>query len=318
MAASPSASAGVHGISSFSGRSMGSRLVLQVAGGSAADAEVAWVRASMEMAATEAALSRFREDSALTRLNAAVGSAAPSVVDRRLRRMLALAHRAQRLTGGRFDPRTLEVMEALGERAGVRYTAPAAPPLSCDTTWLRRAGREQLWIDAPIDSGGLGKGLGLRWALDAARRAAPRASGLLLDAGGDVVTDGRPRDADAWQIGIEDPSGSGEPLAVVAIRGGALATSSTAVRSWRAPDGSLAHHLIDPRTWRPADGGLRAVTVAHADPAWAEIWSKALFVGGARSLGPEARARGMAAWWIEEDESLHLTPAAAAMTIWQR
>jgi thiamine biosynthesis lipoprotein len=295
---------------------MGSRLVLQVAGGSAADAEIAWVRASTEMAGAEAALSRFREDSALSRLNAAVGSAAPLVVDRRLRRMLALAHRAQRLTGGRFDPRTLEAMEALGERAGVRYTAPATPPLSCDTTWLRRAGREQLWIGAPIDSGGLGKGLGLRWALNAARRAAPRASGLLLDAGGDVVTHGTPRDADAWQIGIEDPSGSGEPLAVVAIRGGALATSSTAVRSWRAPDGSLAHHLIDPRTWRPADGGLRAVTVAHADPAWAEIWSKALFLGGAQGIADEARSRDLAAWWIDRDGGLAMTPAARQASVW--
>lgn len=57
--------------------------------------------------------------------------------------------------------------------------------------------------------------------------------------------------------------------------------------------------------------------MAHRDPAWAEIWSKALFIGGAGRIGPEARARGMAAWWVEDDGSFHLTPAAAAMTPWR-
>jgi thiamine biosynthesis lipoprotein len=90
------------------------------------------------------------------------------------------------------------------------------------------------------------------------------------------------------------------------------------VRHWVAPDGAAVHHLLDPRTGRPADGGLLAVTVAHLDPAWAEIWSKALFIGGRDAIGPEARARGMAAWWVENDGSLHLTPAARAQTAWTR
>jgi thiamine biosynthesis lipoprotein len=297
---------------------MGSRLLLQVAGTSAAEGAAAWQAAKTEMASTDAALSRFRADSDLSYLNGVAGSGRPQQVAPRLRRMLALAHRAQRQTAGRFDPRTLEVLEALGEHAGVHFAAGSTEPAPGDGSWLRRAGRDRISVDAPIDSGGLGKGLGLRWAMTAARRAAPKASGLLLDAGGDVVALGGPSATDAWQIGIEDPAGGDLPLAVVAIRDSALATSSTAVRSWAAPEGGLVHHLIDPRTWRPADGGLRSVTVALADPAWAEIWSKALFVVGARSIGPEARARGLAAWWVEDDGSLHLTPAAAELTIWRR
>jgi thiamine biosynthesis lipoprotein len=297
---------------------MGSRLLMQVAGTAAVGAEAAWTLASAEMAATEAVLSRFRDDSELSMLNAEAGWRRPRTVDRRLRLMLALAHRAQRATDGRFDPRTLEVLEALGERAGVPYASARARLAPGDGSWLVRAGRDQVCVNVPIDSGGLGKGLGLRWAMAAATPAVPRATGVLLDAGGDVAATGRPADAEAWHVGIEDPAMSAEPLAVVALRGGALATSSTAVRSWTAPDGSRAHHLIDPRTWAPADTGLRAVTVAHADPAWAEIWSKALFVGGARAIGPEARTRGMAAWWVEDDGSLHLTPVASDITIWRR
>jgi thiamine biosynthesis lipoprotein len=297
---------------------MGSRLLLHVAGTSAVDAEVAWLRASTDMAASEVALSRFRADSDLSRLNRGAGSGAAQAVHPRLRVMLTVARRAQRQTGGRFDPRVIEILEDLGERAEVPYAAAQQPLAAGDRTWLRRHGRHHLAVQAPIDSGGIGKGLGLRWALAAARRAVPGASGLLLDGGGDVVAIGRPAGADAWQVGIEDPAFPEEHLAVVGLHRGALATSSIALRSWTTGDSRPAHHLIDPRTWQPADGGLRAVTVAHPDPAWAEIWSKALFVSGASTIGQEARARGMAAWWVEDDGSLHLTPAARELTVWQR
>ncbi|MBA3875894.1 MAG: hypothetical protein C0498_02990 [Anaerolinea sp.] len=54
-------------------------------------------------------------------------------------------------------------------------------------------------------------------------------------------------------------------------------------------------HLIDPRTGEPGGNGLVAVTVATRDPAWAEVWSKALFLEGHRAIAAAARARGLAA-----------------------
>jgi thiamine biosynthesis lipoprotein len=59
---------------------------------------------------------------------------------------------------------------------------------------------------------------------------------------------------------------------------------------------------------------LTAVTVSASDPAWAEVWSKALFLAGRRGIGPEARARGIAAWWVESDGETGMTPAARAVT----
>ncbi len=129
---------------------------------------------------------------------------------------------------------------------------------------------------------------------------------------------GPPPDGDAWRVGIEDPAGSDQPMAVVALASGAIVTSSTAVRRWMGPDGSEVHHLIDPRTGQPGGDGLRAVTVALADPAWAEIWSKALFLEGPSRIGPEARSLGVAAWWVRDDGTLEMTPAARAATIWER
>lgn len=297
---------------------MGSRLILHVANASATDANAAWAAATTEMARADADLSRFRSESDLSRLNAVAGAAQLRPVSARLRRMLTLARRAQRVTGGRFDCRTVVALEGLGERAQVQY-ARVRVPVARDVAWLHRCGRGLMGIDDPVDSGGIGKGLGLRWSLAAARRAATAADGLLLDAGGDVTASGRAPDGHPWLVGIEDPErASAPPLAVVMLDDGALATSSIAVRSWTSPSGARVHHLIDPSTWQPAAGGLRAVTVAHRDPAWAEVWSKAYFVAGAAAIGAEARARGMPAWWVEDDGSFHMTPAARHLTAWQR
>jgi FAD:protein FMN transferase len=123
---------------------------------------------------------------------------------------------------------------------------------------------------------------------------------------------------DGWRVGIEDPFGgcSDRPLVVVRVASGGLATSSIRNRAWRTVDGRSVHHLIDPVTGEPGGAGLAAVTVGHADPAWAEIWSKALFLGGAQGIADEARSRDLAAWWIDRDGGLAMTPAARQASVW--
>jgi thiamine biosynthesis lipoprotein len=87
------------------------------------------------------------------------------------------------------------------------------------------------------------------------------------------------------------------------------------VHAWIA-DGRAVHHLVDPVTGQPGDGGLLAVTVAGRDPAWAEVWSKTLFLAGRRDIAVEARRRGLAAWWVTTDGTLEMTPAARMRTAW--
>jgi thiamine biosynthesis lipoprotein len=140
---------------------------------------------------------------------------------------------------------------------------------------------------------------------------------VLIEAGGDIVAGGGA--PVPWRIGVEDPLGEdagAEPVAVMELDRGAVATSSVRVRHWRSPDGLPVHHLLDPRTRQPARTGLLAVTVVAADPAWAEVWTKALFLAGRTGIRDEARARGMAAWWVDADGALGMTPAARAQSIW--
>lgn len=299
-------------IATFSTRCMGSPLRLTVVGAEPRRARAARDAAWNEMAAADAELSRFSASSDLSRANVLAGSGTWVVAGRRLRTLLATSARAQRLTRGRYDPRVLARLEAMGEHGGV-----ALPMTSVEEgSWLERRGRREVRVAAPVDSGGLGKGLGLRWAVAAARRAAP-AAGLLLEAGGDLAIHGNGPGGRPWSIGIEDPRDARQLLATLRIERGAVATSSISVRRW-AWDGQTVHHIVDPASGRPADSGLLAVTVAGPDPAWAEVLTKSLFIAGRATIGDEARAMGLAAWWVEEDGSLHMTPAARPLTAWTR
>ena len=148
---------------------------------------------------------------------------------------------------------------------------------------------------APVDLGGIGKGLALRWACERIAPLLPEGAGALVDAGGDLAAVGAPP-VDGWRVGIEDPVAPGEHVAVAVVPAGAIATSSVRVRLWRDPEGRAQHHLVDPRTSQPARTELLSVTVAAGDPAWAEVWTKALFLAGRagdRARGPRAGHRGL-------------------------
>jgi FAD:protein FMN transferase len=294
---------------------LASPLRLQVHGATAAAAMGAWIAVVDEFAAVDVALSRHREDSELTALNRLAGSGRDQRLGRRLYAAVAATDRARRLTDGRFDARVLADLERLGDHGaplgGLQGRAAGTP--------LRREPRARaVALDRPLDLGGIGKGLALRWAADAAAIALRREVGFLLEAGGDVIVRHTPIDHSAWAIAIEDPDGEGSPVAVLTVTSGAICTSSIARRHWQTDTGTTAHHLIDPCTGEPGGDGLLAVTVAATDPAWAEVWSKALFLVGRAGIAEVARGRGLAAWWIDADGELAMTPAARVRTVWTR
>jgi thiamine biosynthesis lipoprotein len=304
-------------VAAFAGRALGSALRLQVRGATEASARSAWAEIVAEFDAVDIALSRFRDDSELTALNRAAGTDRVLLVSWRLREALALMDRARRMTSGRFDPSLADVLDRLGE-PGALQPGEAAGERTCVRAPRSVGGARPVRAPArPVDTGGIGKGLALRWAARRAADALPAGAGLLLEAGGDIVAAGEPP-AGGWRVGIEDPAGvpGAAPVVVVAVGAGALATSSVRVRHWIAPDGTAVHHLIDPRTRAPARSGLLAVSIAGPDPAWAEVWTKALFLAGRTGIAAEARAMDAAAWWVDAGGRLGLTPAARERSVW--
>src|SRR5207244_1968994 len=94
---------------------------------------------------------------------------------------------------------------------------------------------------------------------------------FFVNAGGDIVTGGCPADSNAgWRVGIQHPWERDRVAAVVAIPGGAIATSGRYERG---------DHVVDPRSGLPATD-LASVTVIGPDLAVADAYATAAVVLG--------------------------------------
>lgn len=235
----------------------------------------------------EQALSRFRADSELSRLNAAAGR--PVVVSELLLGALSAALAAARATAGLYDPTLLRALEWLGYDRSfelVPAQAPAAaapPPAVSGGAWRRiRVDDQTRTVTLPagvgVDLGGIGKGMAVDAAIE--RLRAGGVTVAMVNAGGDLRVLGTPPGGDSWPVAIDGPSGT----ITVPLARGALATSGVGRRRWRQ-GGAERHHLLDPRSGQPARTGLWSVTVAAAACAQAEVAAKTAFI-----LGPRAGA----------------------------
>ena len=260
-----------------------------------------------DMEATEQALSRFRETAELVALNARVGQW--TTVSDRLYKALSAARQARLRTGGLFDPRVLGRLEAYGYQGAPRL---APEPRALQGPWLlRRPRTREVLLLAPVDLGGIGKGLALRWAASIAEHVT---GNLLLNAGGDLLAAGPGLEGEGWQIGVEDPQAPDSLKAALRVSTRqAVCTSSVANLRW-IHQGEEVHHLIDPRSGRPGGEGLLAVTVVGRDPAWSEVLSKTLFLHGSGAIA--RAASGHAALWVGQGGEFRLTDEAKDFVFW--
>jgi thiamine biosynthesis lipoprotein len=115
----------------------------------------------------------------------------------------------------------------------------------------------------------------------AAAAAAAAGCGVLVSLSGDLAISGEPP-AGGWAVRIADDhrADHSAPGQTVTLRGGGLATSSTAVR--RRADG--AHHLIDPATGAPAVEVIRTASVTASTCLEANTASTAAIVRGSQGV----------------------------------
>ena len=276
---------------------------------------------------TERACTRFDPQSPLMQANA--DPLSWHAVPRECYLALREALHAHRVTDGRFDPRVLRALVELGydrtlpfghgdvdlpDRQGMPPAAAAPTPPSL-LPWEPRfdADRSAVLLGPdPVDLGGIGKGLAVRWA---ARELARVGEVYLVDAGGDCHLGGGGPEGDGWRVGIEDPAGGPVPVAVLQVEDAAVATSSTAVRAWRVR-GTRLHHLVDPRSGTSADTGLVSVTVVGDDAANAEVWTKALLIAGAEAAQHLCARHGLAALWVHRDGRVGTSDPMRPLICW--
>jgi thiamine biosynthesis lipoprotein len=268
---------------------MGTDVTLRASGVGAATLDDA--RALVE--SLERRWTRFDPASELMRMNAAAGGMV--VVSRETARLLALALDAYTWSAGRVDVTVGPGLRRLGYDRSFELVA-AAPHVGVNDGLPPGCGGIEVDTDTnlvtlpagvEIDVGGLAKG----YAADlvVAELLERGASAVCADLGGDVRVSGTPPGRAAWIVAVDDPFRRGRDLARVALRDGAVATSTTLKRRWH--DGTrAAHHLVDPATGQPLDNGNVAATAVGATAALAEIAAKvALMTPG--SVVDEALAR---------------------------
>ncbi len=273
----------------------------------------------------ERSCSRFDPTSDLMRANAQPGEW--TNVDAACLGAIETAYLAYELTAGAFDPRVLSSLTALGYDRSLNFGAGDVVTQATDAIGPLHApwalsidaprGRVRLGAD-PIDLGGIGKGYAVRLAI---AELAGMGRAALVEAGGDLATfgdgpDRAPGETRGWRAAVEDPRGGSEPMAVLDVTDASAATSSIRLRRWTSGDREV-HHIIDPRTGRSADSGLLAVTVIGEDTAWAEVWTKALFLSGIDDIRVHAEDAGLAAYWMDAQGGRGATESMQARVLWE-
>jgi FAD:protein FMN transferase len=241
-----------------------------------------------EIAALDLACSRFRNDSDLSRLNAAAGL--PVAISPLLAQALRVALRAARLTDGDVDPTVGTCMAAIGYDTDFATIGADGPPLSGP---LRPAagwgsvtiGDDPALVILPtgvsLDLGATAKALGADRAASAAHAACR--CGVLVGLGGDIAVAGN-APGEGWPVRVSDDhaAAADAPGQRITLAGGGLATSSCTVRHWRR-GGAEMHHIVDPRTGAPVVSPYRTVSVAAASCVDANTASTAAMVRGAQA-----------------------------------
>ena len=268
-------------------RAMGATCMISVYSPKAAE-DLARIGA-MRVELLEQSWSRFREASELNRLNSLAGTG-PVVVSADLLTLVWHMKRAWEMTNGLFDPTMLSEIKAAGYDAdyatviarsaladiamwnmsSAGSTSQAWPRVSAMASVLvdQEASTVSLPAGVGLDPGAIGKGLGADIVANELMEAG--ALGVLVDLGGDIVVAGKPGDADAWVIAVEDerdPDNTAREPQLVTLDAAStdadyetfgIATSSTLYRRWA---GGTRHHVIDPRTGVMADPDLIQATV---------------------------------------------------------
>lgn len=231
-----------------------------------------------------------------------------------LRRALEIAE----ASGGAFDPTVgpLVNLWGFGPPNGPRRVRPTAeqlaavrPLIGWKNVEISADGRLGKQISGlQLDFGAIAKGYAVdqvaKWLLERGF------SDFLVEIGGETRVFGQNPAHQPWNIGILRPDGTANiQKTVILTSGRAIATSGDYRNFYRAENGEIEAHIIDPRTGGPVHHQVASVSVVADDCLNADAWATALFV-----LGPDEglpllaeKSPGVGALFIQRnaDGTLH-------------
>jgi thiamine biosynthesis lipoprotein len=236
----------------FEFHAMGTACRIRLASSNEGEAQAAADAAIAEVRRIETKYSRYREDSIVSRINAAAGSGLPIEVDPETADLLDFADRLHAYSEGLFDI-TTGVLRSVWDFRNARVPDPAAlAAVLTRVGWQHvRWQRPHIELTLPgmeLDFGGFGK----EYAADRAGTvlAERGITGGLVNLGGDLRVVGPHADGRPWSLGIAHPRRAGEVIAGIELSRGGLATSGDYERYFEL-DGRRYCHILDPRTGWP-------------------------------------------------------------------
>ena len=238
-----------------------------------------------EIVRVDSAMSHYREDGALRRLEQQA-QFAPTRGSAGLIAVLARSQHFAALTDGAFDC-------TVGALTGLwNFPDAVAPPTSTQIdSVLALVGYKELEVAAAqaqsfrinrpglrLDLGAAAKGYAVDQAVAAMQELGVEAG--VIEAGGDIRYWGEKPDGRPWLFGVQHPRAPEQYIAVEDFGPAAIATSGDYEQyfDW---EGERYHHLLDPKTGYPARASISA-TVWAATALDADILATAVFV-----LGPD-------------------------------
>lgn len=252
-------------------------------------------------------MSRYREDSELSRVNREA-AAGPVRVSESLFKVLQQAIRISGLSNGAFDisfgsvgylydyrenNQPTEDQLAAGLDA-VNYKAVVLDP-EASTVRFRREG-------VRLDLGGIAKGYAVDRGIEILQSFGIRHA--RLSAGGDMRLLGDKR-GKPWVVGVRDPRSEGRNALLMPLSDVAVSTSGDYARFFFNEQGERVHHILSPATGKPARG-VQSVTILGGDALTTDGLSTAVFVlGTVRGLALINSLEGVDAVIIDDRRQVH-------------
>jgi len=248
------------------------------------EAHTAMAAAYEEIGRIEALLSKYRNDSQISKINQHAGEEAIVRVDREIVEIVQRSLQYADLTGGVFDITIGPVVDLWGigtDHEHVPENAELQHVLSSvGYKNIEIQGETGIRLREPqmaLDLGGIAKGYSIDRAIEVLRRH--KITSALVNAGGDIRCIGTKPDGSPWRVGIQHPRKS-SIIGVVPLQDAAVATSGDYERFFMR-NNTRFHHIFTPSTGMPVSE-CQSVTITTKTAEMADVFATAVFV-----MGPE-------------------------------
>lgn len=253
----------------------------------------------------DAKMSTYREDSELSRFNAAKSTEWISVSDE-IVDVVEHALQVSTLSDGAFDITVGPLVNLWG--FGPDQRPDRVPSEKQLATAKARIGYQHVHTrrqppalkkdrdDIYLDLSALAKGYAVDQVADYLENLG--VTDYMVEVGGELRLKGRNENGTPWRIAVERPTpGDRDVYSIMQLEDMGVATSGD-YRNYFEQDGQRYSHTIDPRIGRPIDHRLASVTVIADSSMHADALATALLVVGPDEGDKLAQQHGIAAYFI--------------------